>query len=340
MKRLSSILCLLLLAGAGFLAACSENRQETAADQLPELFQRPDLYEISMEIRNNPERADLYFARGNILHRLRQDSLALEDFKTAIRYDSSRAEYFSAIGELLFEHKDISGSVPWFQKAIDRNPADPRAHLKFAKMLIYTRDYPKAFAEINTVLRQDVFNPEAYFLKGIIYKDLKDTGKAISSFQSALNAAPDYKDAMIQLGQLYAAQGDPLALKYYENAFLLDSTDVFPLFAKGVFYQQQGATEAAKQQYRECIVRDNQYADAYYNLAFVYLEQDSVEKAHRHFDLLTRITPNDAEAYYQRGICRERMGRLQEAAIDFRQALVFEQDYPEAKAALKRVEKK
>jgi len=339
MKRVSCLSCLLLLAGIALLVSCTGKRQETATDAVPELFSRPDLSDITRQINDHPQRADLYFQRGNILHHLQQDSLAVADFKTAIRYDSSKAEYYSAIGELLFEHKDITGSVPWFQKAIARNPEDPRAHLKFAKMLIYTRDYPKAFSEINTVLRQDIYNPEGYFLKGMIYKDLKDTGKAISSFQTVLNAAPEYKEALIQLGQLYAAKGDPLALRYYENAFRLDTGDVFPLFAKGVFFQQQGQPEKAKQQYRECVLRDHQYADAYYNLAFIYLGQDSVEKAFRHFDLLTKITPNDAEAYYNRGICNERLGRKDAAAGDFRQALVFDPDYTEAKEALKRTEK-
>jgi len=330
----------ILLTGVGLLVSCSGGKKPPLPEGLPEIFSRPDLSELTGRIARDTGNAGLYFQRGNVLHKLKQDSLALDDFMKAVSLDSSKAGYYSAIGELLFEHKDISGSVSWFQKAIELDPEDPLAHLKFAKMLIYTEDYPKAFKEINTVLRQDVYNPEGYFLKGIIYKNLKDTVKAISSFQTSLNTDPRYRDAAIQLGQIYAAKKDPLALSYYENAFRMDTTDVFPLFAKGVFFQQQDRLEQAKEQYRSCVLRDNQYADAIYNLAFIYMDQDSVEKAFRHFDLLTKITPNDAEAYYNRGVCHEMMGRKEDAILDYKQALNFDKDYAEARDALKRAEKK
>src|SRR5690606_19393220 len=105
-------------------------------------------------------------------------------FQQAASLDSTKAEYFSAVGDLMFEHKDISGSLPWIEKAVSLNPKDPQARLKIAKLFVFIKEYPKAFSEINTVLRQNAMNPEGYFLKGIIYKDLKDTSKAISSFQT------------------------------------------------------------------------------------------------------------------------------------------------------------
>ncbi len=321
-----------------FLISCGPQNESNTQD-VPEIFLHPNLKELTEQIRKNPENAKLYFQRGQTLKRLREDSLALDDFKIAASLDSTKAEYFSAIGDLMFEHKDISGSVPWLQKAIDLNPNDARAQLKLAKMLIFIKEYPKAFTTINNVLKNDVYNPEGYFLKGMIYKDIKDTSKAISSFQTALNVMPDYKDAAIQLGQIYAAQGDPIAIQYYNNAFRMDTTDVFPIYAQGVFYHQQNNPEMAKNQYKECIRRDHQYADAYYNIGFLYLDQDSVENAWRHFDLLTRISPADPEAYYNRGICYQMMGKTQEAIDDFEQALVFDKDYAEAKEALKAIKK-
>ena len=91
------------------------------------------------------------------------------------------------------------------------------------------------------MLRQDVYHPEGYYLKGMVYKSLDDTAKAISSFLTTLQVEPDYRDAMIQLGIMYGKQGNTLALKYYDNAFRLDTLDVFPLYAKGVFFQDKNS---------------------------------------------------------------------------------------------------
>lgn len=323
-----------LLLGAFLIVSCKGKKHTGSQDAI---FERPELKDISDKIDNNPKDAKLYFQRGNMLHHMQQDSLALNDYEKAASLDSTKAQYFSAVGNLLFDHKDVTGSVQWLKKAIALNPEDPTAHLKIAKLFVIIQDYPSAFSEINTVLRQDVYNPEAYFLKGFIYRDLKDTAKAISSFQTAIDADPKYRDAMLELGQLYSAKKNPIALKYYDNAFKLDTTDVMPLYAKGMFFQSQNQYEQAKENYKNCIMHNTQYANAYFSTGWILLQQDSVEKAWRQFDLVTKIEPNSADAYYNRGLCSEMMNKKTEAIADYKQALVFDKNYPEAKTALKRL---
>ncbi len=317
------------------LSAC-KNKNSTESNSDP-IFKTPALKNISEQINSNPTKPELYFQRANILHKLERDSLALSDYKKAASLDSTKAEYFSAVGDLLFEHKDISGSVTWLQMAIKLNPEDAKAHLKIAKMFLFIKEYNKGLAEINTVLRHDVFNPEAYFLKGMIYKDMNDTSKAISSFLTSVQTNPDYRPSIIQLGELYAMQKNPICLKYYDNAFKLDTTDVFPIFAKGVFYKDNNDFVKAKLEYRDCIIRDHQYADAYFNTGWILIQQDSLEKARHQYDLVTKIEPNNAGAYYNRGLCNEMMHKNQEAIEDYKQALVFNSKYKEASEGLKRL---
>ncbi|MBU3677749.1 MAG: tetratricopeptide repeat protein, partial [Chitinophagaceae bacterium] len=155
------------------LTACG-NKPETPNE--PRVGVKPEeIATLDEAIEKNPKDAELYFKRGMAWHKAGNDSLALSDFNNAVQRDSMQAKYYSAIGDLMFEHKDISGSIPWIQRAIALNPNDEIAHLKMAKMFFYTEDYPKAFAEINTVLRGNVYNAEAYFLKGMCYKGMKDT---------------------------------------------------------------------------------------------------------------------------------------------------------------------
>lgn len=320
-------------------AACTGDKTkktDTAKDNDP-AYQHPSVKALTDQISSDPNNARLYYNRGIALHRLQQDTLAIKDFQQAAKLDSTRAEYFSAVGDLMFEHKDVSGSREWLQKAIALDPRDPRAHLKFAKLLLFLKEYKGSFEQINTVLRQDVYNPEAYFIKGRVYEDLKDTSKAISSYLTALQVAPDFRDAMVQLGLMYSYKKDPLALKYLDNAFKADTSDVFPLFAKAVFLQDNGQPEQAKALYRDCVSRDHQYSDAYFNMGFLLMQQDSTEKALHQFDLVTKISPNDPAAYFNRGQCYEKLGQKQQAITDYQQALVFDKDFAEAKAALKKL---
>jgi tetratricopeptide (TPR) repeat protein len=328
----------IILAVIYSLTACKNASQSNAAGNADPIFQtNPALKKITAEIVKLPTDAALRFQRGQLLHRMQLDTLAIKDYKAAAELDSTKAEYFSAVGELFFENKDLTSSVKWIQKAIAKNPDDQKARLKIAKVFLYIRKYPNAFEQINIVLRKNPYEPEAYFLKGMIYKDTKDTAKAISSFQSALSAAPEYRDAFIQLGLLYSDKKDPIALKYLDNAFHLDSVDVFPIFAKGVFYQRTGNLAMAKEEYRTCILRNQHFIDAYFNMGYILLHEDSVQKAFRHYNMAIQIDYANPAAYYNRGVCNEVMDSVKQAIADYRKAITLDSSYNSPKLALKRL---
>jgi tetratricopeptide (TPR) repeat protein len=315
--------------------ACGNDTEQV--EENPLFKSEPALNKVTEAIKKDPKNAQLYFERAMLLDRLEVDTLALKDYKKAISLDSTRAEYYSAIGDMLFEHKDLDGSVMWLERALKVNPNDKTAHLKLAKMFLYIEEYNKALAAINTVLRQDVYHPEGYYLKGMVYKSLSDTNKAISNFMTALQVQPEYRDAMIQLGIMNSMKGDPIALKYYDNAFLLDTMDVFPLYARGVYYQDKGDYEMAKREYINAILKDRNYTSSYLNLGYIYMQQDSLNKAFRQYDILTKLDPTDPEAYFNRGLCYELMGKKAEAVIDYKQALVFDERYKDPQEGLKRL---
>lgn len=337
----SIIRCFLLAAGFAMLWSCKNHTPvKTEINSNPIFQQEPNLKKVTDQIIKTPEDAALYFRRGGLLHRLRMDSLAINDYKMAVSLDSNKAEYYGAIGEILFENKNLTESVTWIQKAIAKNPEDQKSRLKIAKLFLYIRKYPNAFEQINIVLRKNAYEPEAYFLKGMIYKDLKDTAKAISSFHSALSAAPEYREALVQLGLIYSDKKDPIALKFLDNAFAIDSTDVFPIYAKGVFYQRTNDLVSAKEEFRKCIYRNQHFVDAYFNMGYILMHQDSVQKAYRQYDIATKIDYNNPTAYYNRGLCSEVMDSVQQAIADYRRALALDTAYKSPKEALLRLKVK
>ncbi len=319
---------------AALLVSCHAPTSNGKADSLTET---PELKKASDKIADDPKNAALYYVRGNLLHKQQKDTLALKDYKRAISIDSSKAEYYSAVGNLMFDHKDITGSLPYIQKAIALNPNDPRARIKVAKLFVFIKEYDKAFAELNTVLRQNVHDPEPYYLKGLIYRDLKDTAHSISSFLTSIQEGPEFRESYVQLGQLYSTKHDPIALRYFKAAFKLDTTDLFPLYATGMYYQEKKDYEQAKAEYRDCIIRDNQYSKAFMATGYILLQQDSFAKAWRQYNTVTQIEPNSAIAYYSRGLCSELMKNNKDAINDYKQALVFNSKYADAQEGLKRL---
>lgn len=330
-----------LIAGLMLFIACNNNKHEGAdpGNSNPVFQNDPRLKSITDEIIKTPADAALYFQRGKMLHKMQLDSLAIKDYKKAAALDTNKSEYISAVGDLLFENKDIDGSIEWIKKAIKKDPTDRKAHLKIAKLFLYLQDYPKALGEVNIVMRKNVYDPEAYFIKGMVYKDMKDTAKAISSFQTAVQVAPDYRDAVIQLGLMFTGKHDAIGVKYLENAYAMDTTDIFPIYAIGVYYQDIYDYPKAKEEYKRCILRDRHYADAFFNMGYMLMQQDSAAKAWRQYDMVTKIDPLNASAYYNRGICSEMMDSIKNAVADYQQALRLDTAYASPKEALRRLRK-
>jgi tetratricopeptide (TPR) repeat protein len=319
-----------------FFIACSNQEKNKMEDD--QSFK--ETAAISQQIKEKPNDASLYFKRGLIYRSIEQDSLALSDFYQAVKLDSTKANYHSAIGELMFDHKDITSSVKWIQKAIELNPKDEIAHLKMANLFMFTEEYPKAFVEINTVLRQNVYNAEAYFLKGMCYKGLKDTNRAISSFQTAVQTEPKYVDAHMQLALIYERRKDEMALSYFENAYQADTSDLSPLYGKAMFWQNQNKFEEAKKIFTRMVSINRQYPKSYYNMGWMLLQEDSTEKAIRQFNIAIEVKPDYADAYFNRGLCYEIQQEYQNAIHDYNQAINFNQDNNNYQIALKRATQK
>lgn len=319
-----------------FLGACDETKNV----KTEYITVSPELEKINKKIGETPDKADLYFQRGQLYRSLEMDSMALRDYDQAMSLDTTKSYYFSAVGDLLFDKKDISGSVKWFQKAISINPNDEIAHLKIANIFLYSKEYPKAFAQINTVLQQNVYNAEAYFLKGMCYKDMGDLDKALSSFQTAVQTEPKYYDGFMQLGLLYTKKNDPLALQYFENAIRVDSLNTEAHYAKAMYYQTQRKYKEAKEVFKRALRINMDYTEAHYNIGWMLLQQDSAKKALREFERVLTTRPDYAKAYYNKGLCHEILGEFELAKADYEQALVFDPAFDLPTPAIERVKKK
>ncbi len=336
MKFIGKIHFLLVLSFCLFACNFSSSRKGHKQGDKPI---SSELSKVSEAIAKHPKDATLLFERSKLYRSAKHDSLALADLFKAIKIDSLQSNYYSSIADILFEHKDISGSVQWIQKAIKLNPDNETAHLRIAKIFLFTGEYPKAFTEINTVLRSDVYNAEAYFLKGMCYKNMKDTTKAISSFQTAVQTDPKYVDAHMQLALIFKAKHNPMALSYFENAFKADTTNMEPLYGEGMFWQDQNMFAEAKKVFHRCVLVNSQYEKAYYNTGWMLLQEDSAEKAIRQFDMAIDVKQDYVEAYFNRGLCYEILEKFEPAIIDYNQVLIFNPDYQPAKTALQRAKK-
>ena len=191
---------------------------------------------------------------------------------------------------------------------------------------------------MNEALRTDPNLAKGYYLKGWIYKETGDTTRAISSIRTAVEQDPSFYDAFIQLGLLHAAIDDDLALQYYNTALELRPRSVEALYNKGMFAQEHGQDSLALACYDRIREIDPRNATAWYNAGWVRLEHlNDLEQAHADFDKAYRLLPGYHQAVFNRGVANERLGRLDSAAADYREALDLKPDFELAALGLQRL---
>ena len=149
----------------------------------------------------------------------------------------------------------------------------------------------------------------------------------------------DNKDAFIELGNLFTKRKNPLALKYFDNALLLDSLDANATMGKAFYLQNDGKVAEATELYRSVVVRDPHFEAALFNLGVLYLEQNDLDRANQQFELIIQQSPTFYKAYYFRGFIAEKRGNRDAALSDYKQALEFKSDYDKALDGMKRLSK-
>jgi tetratricopeptide (TPR) repeat protein len=193
---------------------------------------------------------------------------------------------------------------------------------------------------VNKILAAAPRHPGALMIMADIKAAQKDTAATINILREIIATDSRNYNASYQLGDWYKATSNPAAVEQYQYTFSLDTNDVNPLFEIGDYYERQKQVQKAKEAFIYCIEKDRDFTEAYIHLGKIYFTENATDKALRHFDLAINTMPANAEAYYYKGLCFEKMQQRDSAALAFRQALVFDRSMKEAADALSKLKKR
>lgn len=295
---------------------------------------------ITALIQENERDPDLYFQRAKLFYEKGSLQNSIIDLQQAIALDSINPEYFHLLSDAFLDFANPDEAMRILNRVLAMYPERIPSLLKMAELKFILEDYDGSILTVNEIVRLDPQNDEAYFMLGMNFKSLGDTPRAINAFQTAVEMNSGLTDAWIILGELYEAKKDPLALKYYESAILSNPASMQALHAKAFYLQNHGDIVGAINIYRNIIVTDKTYEDAYLNAGLLYLEVDSLDKAFEQFNLLAGIAPTNPMGFYMRGIANEKKGNLNDALRDYESALNLNQNDEKVRKAIEDLKRK
>lgn len=295
------------------------------------------IIELSKALIDSPKDTFLLTERRNRFIENGSLDQALLDQQQLFKLDTTNFEYRYELANLYFQLS--SSNSNYISKSLDLLSSDnliyPPMLLLRAKLYYVLQNYSQSLKDINSYLPSYPYDAEAYFFKGLNYKEMGDLEMAQSQFQTAVEQNPNYVESYEQLAFIYSYNGDSLASYYFENALAADSALLSSWYNLGMYYQNKGDFSKAKQSYYGMLRRDSLNIDANYNLGYISLVEASYEKAANYFSSVINQNPTYASAYFSRGLAYKASDSIYNARKDFEMTLKLSPEFKEAENELK-----
>jgi tetratricopeptide (TPR) repeat protein len=274
----------------------------------------------------------------------------------ALTLDSLRPEFYLYAAELFKKTAEPQRGIVLMNKAIATDSMNTLYYVKAAELAYIDTtvagNYKLALDYLNIAIEKDPQNADIYFYKGSIFKEVGDTAKAISSYQTATELNPKFYNAYVQIGLLLKNKRDKNAEKYFDNAIRVSDKPEDALYAKANMLKEDGVRlydadkmaqagvqlNKAVAEFKKVIDLNYKNVEAYMGTGFCYYQMDSLEEAYRYYEMATKVEPTYAGAYFSKGLCAEDMGRTKEAVALYQNCLNIDPDFKRAQDHLKKLQ--
>ncbi len=322
---------------ASLVVSC--NRKNGSTNIVSDTISTASTKELSKQIERDASNPELYYQRSVVYFNEKSLNRSLTDIDQAIALNQTNPLYYYFKGKVLFAMNQTLKASDAFEMAIKLKPDYTEARLKAAELYYIVKSHQKSLAHLNAVIGIEPENANAFFLKGMNLKEMKDTAKALDAFQTAYEDDKNFYDAAIQLGLLYTAKKSKLALDYFNAAIRMNPKSDEAYFARAVYYQNNKQFTEALADYRKVISINPSNDIAYYNVGYINFDTKHFEEALRNWNICIQMNKNNVKAYYMRGLVHEINKEKTEARSNYQYALQIDPAYELAKEGLKRLDK-
>ncbi len=222
---------------------------------------------------------------------------------------------------------DYEKAIPYFQKAVKKNPNNAESHFMMGYCYDELQRYNEAIDEYKQAIRIKPNYAEAHHNLGFAYGILGRHNEAIAEFKEAIRIKPDLADAHNSLGFAYGRLGrHNEAIGEFKEAIRIKPDYADAHYNLGVVYGELGKYNEAIDEYKQAIRIKPDHANAHHNLGFAYASLGRHNEAIGEFKEAIRIKPDDADAHYLLGGSYRILGKYNEAIDEYKQAIRINPD--------------
>lgn len=337
MKILTSIVFVFILT---LFVGCGSNQSgEGASEEL--YLGNGEMNELNREIEKDSLNYEALLKRAKMHLESGQINNALQDINKSMDINEDNVDVFLILADIYFAMGMPENCNTALLRALEVDKEDTRTHIKMAELNLLLQNHSLAMGYIDQALALSSYNPEAYYVRAMLYMSRKDTLQAIRNFQLALNQREDFYEPLIQLGTIYTARHNELAEQYLNKAIQLYPQSLQARYQLALYYQENAFLDEAVLHYDTILLRQPGNKHVLFNLGYLNLVYFlKYEKAIEYFDEALLVDPNYVEALFNKGLALEELGRVMAAREVYREVLNKRNNFPLAIQALNRIDGK
>lgn len=306
---------------------------------------KSDLDSLNKLLEKEPKNANALAKRAKTLYKNGEFELALNDLNQKMAISATDEDYYLK-GNILFSNLQIKNNAEnannAYRLCIQENPDNANCYVKLGQIQQLLNNFDECIQLVDSALMIDKQLPNAYFMKGLTFelrRAKNDSTLAISSYQTAIELDPNFYDAYMRLGNLHAGKKDSLAIQYYKSAISLQPERIEAHYNLAIYLQNSERFEDAMNRYNRILEIDPRSFLALFNQGYMLLVfADQYEEAAVKFSQSILNNPEYTEAYHNRGLCYNNLGRYPEARSDFKKALQLNPNFDLSAIQLNEIE--
>lgn len=312
------------------IASCGDTKKHVENNQTQNIDSLLMLYPDSVAILL--EHGQHYFDNYNF-------DKAVPSATKAFRLDSNNLKVRMLYAEVLNNRPgrsliDVSTAQRHFDYIIQKEPKNTKALVGIASTYTMMQDFDRSFQYINEALKIDKRYRDAYILKGTNYLQLGNVKLAKSSYETATQQDPEFYQAYVALGDLYASEENKIALQYYTTAAQVAPEDLGVLYKLAYAYQTFGQYEDALQTYREMFQKDETFAMSLFQQGYIkHIHMNQIDSAMIYYNQALVIEPKFVEAWHNLGLCYEEKNNKAMALQSYSRALKLDPNFEKSREA-------
>jgi len=246
---------------------------------------------------DNPKDFDALVGAGRASLAMANSARAAEYFGQAAGAKRGRAEPFIGMGAALYVDRQFDAAATILNEALNLAPHSSEAYCTLGLVSLMKGDHSEAAKKLMEAVRESSVNGRAHIGMGVIFRALGEEEAAVDSFRRAAQAAE--RDAFCRF--------------VYADALLAG-----------------GKQEEALKEYKVAAELSPELPQALLAVGALSILTENFTEAGRWYEKVVKVAPKDPHGHSGLGLALLGQGRLEEANVSLRRALMIDELNPQA----------